>query len=76
MTFANDLFRTLLGMTILLGICFLLSKDRKAINWRLVGIGVGLQFLLAFLMLKADGVSYVVDIIASGFRSTLDFTAA
>ncbi|MEL6143288.1 MAG: nucleoside transporter C-terminal domain-containing protein, partial [Bacteroidota bacterium] len=35
-----------------------------------------LQFLLAFLMLKADGVSYVVDIIASGFRSTLDFTAA
>ncbi|MEM9261550.1 MAG: nucleoside transporter C-terminal domain-containing protein, partial [Bacteroidota bacterium] len=69
------MFRTLLGMTILLGVCYLLSKNRKAINWRLVAIGVGLQFILAYLMLNAAGVSYVVDIVATGFRKTLDFTA-
>lgn len=76
MTFANDIFRTLLGMTVLLAICYLLSKNRKAINWKLVGIGIGMQFLLAFLMLKAQGVSYAIDLVATGFRKTLEFTAA
>lgn len=76
MTFANDIFRTILGMTVLLGVCYLLSKNRRAINWRLVGIGVTMQFVLAFLMLKAAGVSYVIDIIATGFRKTLEFTSA
>ncbi|PHI21824.1 Na+ dependent nucleoside transporter [Lewinellaceae bacterium SD302] len=76
MTFANDLFRAVLGLTILLGVCYLLSKNRKAINWKLVGIGVGMQFVLAFLMLKAKGVSYAIDLVATGFRKTLEFTAA
>lgn len=76
MNFTTDLLRTLLGMAILLGICYLLSRNRKAINWRLVGIGVGLQFIMAFLMLKASGVSQAVDVVATGFRKTLEFTSA
>lgn len=76
MTFATDLFRVFLGLAVLLGVCYLLSQNRRAINWRLVAIGVGMQFVLAFLMLKATGVSYGVDLVATGFRKTLDFTAA
>lgn len=40
------------GLFILLGFCFLCSKDRKSINWRTVGSGVLLQFCLGFLILK------------------------
>ncbi|MEM9836231.1 MAG: nucleoside transporter C-terminal domain-containing protein [Bacteroidota bacterium] len=76
MNFTIDVLRTLLGMAILLGCCYAFSRNRKAINWRLVGIGVAIQFVMAFLMLKANGVSTVVDVVATGFRKTLEFTSA
>lgn len=76
MTFANDLFRCLLGIAVMIAICYLFSRDRKAINWRLVGIGLAMQFVLAVLILKVKGVSVVFDYIATGFRKTLEFTAA
>lgn len=76
MNFTIDLLRTFLGMAVMLGVCYLFSRNRKAINWKLVGIGVALQFVMALLMLKAPGVSVGVDIVASGFRKTLEFTAA
>ncbi len=47
-----DIGRGLLGIAFILGIAFLLSKDRKSINWRLVGTGIGIQFILAVLILK------------------------
>lgn len=76
MSFANDLLRCVLGMSVMLGVCYLFSRNRKAIDWRLVGIGVGMQFLLAVLILKVPGVSIIFDYIATGFRKTLEFTAA
>ncbi len=74
--FAYDLFRTLLGITALLAVCYLFSKDRRAIDWKLVGIGVAMQFVLAVLILKVRGVSILFDYVATGFRKTLEFTAA
>lgn len=76
MDFLNDLFRASLGVTVLLGICYLLSSNRKAINWRLVAIGMGLQLLLAFFILIVPGVSSVFDWISKGFTSVIAFTAA
>ncbi len=76
MSVANDLFRCILGMSVMLGVCYLFSRNRRAIDWRLVGIGVGMQFLLAILILKVPGVSTIFDYIATGFRKTLEFTAA
>ena len=76
MDFAYDLLRTLLGLAVMLGVCYLLSADRRGIDWRLVGIGVTFQFILAVLILKVPGVSIVFDWVATGFRKTLDFTAA
>ena len=76
MTFATDLFRCLLGMAVLLAVCYLFSRNRRAIDWKLVGIGVSFQFLLAVLILKVNGVSKIFDLIATGFRKTLEFTAA
>ncbi|MEM6397512.1 MAG: nucleoside transporter C-terminal domain-containing protein [Bacteroidota bacterium] len=76
MSFLQDLLRAGFGMVFLLGICYLLSRDRKAIDWRLVGIGVLSQVVIAILMLKAPFVKTGVDAIATGFRKTLEFTAA
>jgi CNT family concentrative nucleoside transporter len=76
MSVASDLFRCILGMSVMLGVCYLFSRNRRAIDWRLVGIGVGMQFVLAVLILKVPGVSIIFDYIATGFRKTLEFTAA
>ena len=75
-TFLYDLFRTVLGMSVMLGVCYAFSANRRAIDWRLVGIGISMQFVLAVLILKVNGVSTVFDYVAAGFRKTLEFTAA
>ncbi|MEC7724917.1 MAG: Na+ dependent nucleoside transporter N-terminal domain-containing protein, partial [Planctomycetota bacterium] len=43
------------GIFVMLGICVLLSRDRKAIRWKLVGVGLLLQALLGFVFLSWDG---------------------
>lgn len=49
-----DIVRGLIGVLFILGLAFLLSKDRKAINWKLVGWGIGIQFVLAVFILKGQ----------------------
>lgn len=36
----ENLGRGLLGMTFLIGLCYLFSNNRKAINWKVVGLGI------------------------------------
>ena len=45
-------FQSLIGVPIMLGIAWLLSNDRKKIPWRVIGWGLGLQFIFALLVLK------------------------
>jgi CNT family concentrative nucleoside transporter len=45
-------FTGLIGIALILGLAYLLSTNRKAINYRTVGVGLGLQLLLAFFILK------------------------
>ncbi|MGA7837568.1 MAG: nucleoside transporter C-terminal domain-containing protein [Ignavibacteriaceae bacterium] len=49
-----DILRGILGIILLLGIAFLLSNNKKKINWRLVGGGLTLQITFAFLILKGE----------------------
>ncbi len=76
MELLTNIFRAGLGVFILLAICYLLSSDRRAINWRLVSIGMGLQLLLAFFILVVPGVSNIFDWISKGFTQVIAFTAA
>src|SRR5260370_8928337 len=41
----------LVGMVVILGVAFALSKNRRAINWRSVGWAFALQLTFAFLVL-------------------------
>lgn len=45
-------FTGLIGIVLILGIAFLLSNNRRAINYRTVGVGLALQFGLAVFILK------------------------
>jgi len=45
-------YRGILGIVFLLLLAWSCSENRHKVNWRLVGVGVALQFSLAFLLLK------------------------
>jgi CNT family concentrative nucleoside transporter len=72
----HTLWRGALGMAVLIFISFLFSSNRKAINWKTVGIGLSLQLLIAIGVLKVPFVQYVFEKIGEVFVSILDFTRA
>jgi len=53
--------RGILGMLFLIGICYILSSNKKKIDWRLVITGLGLQLTFALLVLKVDVVAQSFD---------------
>ena len=72
----NSLMRGALGMLVLMLIAFLLSKNRKAINWRTVGFGLLAQLLLAIGVLKVPFVQAAFEAVGKVFINILDFTMA
>lgn len=68
-----DYLRGLAGIGILLGIAFLLSKDRRNIDWRLVAGGLILQILIAVCVLKIPLVRDGVDHLGRGVVRFLGF---
>jgi len=63
-----------LGILVLLGIAWLFSSNRKAIDWPLVAKGLALQLILALLILKTKYVSFIFDFIGKGFLKITSFT--
>ena len=72
----SSIWRGVLGMFTLLVIAFLFSSNRKAINWKTIGIGLGAQLMLAFGVLKITFVQNIFNFIGKGFVLILNFTAA
>ena len=64
------------GIVALLLIAYLCSSNRKAINWKTVGFGLLLQFVLALSILKLSWVQSIFNAVGKIFVSILDFTAA
>ncbi|MEN9791626.1 MAG: hypothetical protein RLZZ63_1284, partial [Gemmatimonadota bacterium] len=63
----------LLGVASMLAIAWLMSYDRKSINWRLVLTGLGLQALFGFIVLKTDAGRTVFGVIGDAITSLLGF---
>ncbi|WP_431127584.1 NupC/NupG family nucleoside CNT transporter [Flagellimonas flava] len=72
----NTLWRGALGMAVLILISFLFSANRRAINWRTVGIGLVLQLIIAIGVLKVPAVQFVFEVIGEIFVEILNFTRA
>ncbi|WP_405378042.1 NupC/NupG family nucleoside CNT transporter [Nonlabens sp. Asnod3-A02] len=62
----ESFYRGLIGMFFILGFCYLLSNNRKKIDWRLVIVGVTLQVVFAISVLKFESVAYIFDGISTG----------
>jgi CNT family concentrative nucleoside transporter len=71
-----DILRGVLGIVILLAICYAFSKKRSAIDWRLVSVGIGMQIVLALLILQIPILNSLFDSIAKGFQQLIGFTDA
>ena len=67
MELATDIFRGVIGLVSLLGICYLLSNNRKAINWQLVTMGVGLQLVLGVLLIHVPFIRAIFQSVVSFF---------
>src|SRR6056297_87003 len=79
-----DIVRGLIGMAAIIGIALAFSNNRKAINWKMVATGLGIQFILAVFILKGrDMAEYwsplgwpkaLFSWVSSFFVIVLDFT--
>ena len=70
----NSFLRGLLGMFVLILISYLLSANRKAINWKTVILGLGAQIILAIGVLKVPIIQGFFEWVGSLFIAVLDFT--
>lgn len=72
----NSLFRGILGMIVLILIAFLFSANRKKINWKTVGVGLGFQLILAIGVLKIPFIQKAFEFVGKIFINILDYTRA
>ncbi|MDP1661302.1 MAG: nucleoside transporter C-terminal domain-containing protein, partial [Phycisphaerales bacterium] len=63
----------LLGVVVLLAIAVALSTNRRAINWRIVAAGTGLQLFIAVLLHKVPGVMSAFDLLARAVTRVISF---
>ncbi|PRY14403.1 CNT family concentrative nucleoside transporter [Pontibacter ummariensis] len=71
-----DIFRGVIGLVALLAIAFLFSKNKKQIDWKLVGFGVFLQVLFGVLVTQVPLVADIFAAVSRGFVTFLDFSQA
>jgi concentrative nucleoside transporter, CNT family len=81
-----EIIRGAIGMAAIIGIALAFSNNRKAVNWRLVGTGLGIQFVLAIFILKGTVMAEFwsplgwpkafFSWVSSFFVIVLDFTTA
>lgn len=84
----SSIFRSIIGIFILLFIAFILSNNKKKIDWKLVTIGIFFQIFLAIGILKGEKIGFnflnyhfdlgfirtIFDFIGKIFTKILGFT--
>ena len=66
----------LFGLAVLIGIAWLFSNNKRAVDWRLVATGISLQIAFAALVLLVPGGKDVFDALGNGFVKILGFVGA
>ena len=72
----GSLWRGILGMFSLIVIAFLFSANKKAIDWKKVGIGLALQLLIAIGVLKVKFIQSLFEFVGGIFIEILEYTKA
>ncbi len=80
----SSVLHGILGIAVVLGIAFLFSNNKRRVNWRLVGTGLGIQIVFGILVIKGRALGELFgplgwpkaffETIAEGFVVVLGFT--
>ena len=70
----ESFLRGVLGIIFLIFTTYLLSNNKKAINWKTAGFGLILQLVLAIGVLKVSWIKTVFENAGKIFVKILDFT--
>tara|TARA_B100000035_G_C21002060_1_gene555438 strand:+ start:23 stop:1336 length:1314 start_codon:yes stop_codon:yes gene_type:complete len=77
-----SILRGVIGIAVVVSIAFLFSENKSKIPWKIVGIGLLFQIILAFLILNPFGVSFLeyfrlgFQLLGKMFVAILDFSKA
>jgi CNT family concentrative nucleoside transporter len=63
----------LFGLAVLISVAYLVSGDKKSIDWKQVAAGVGLQIVFAIVVIMVPGGREFFDAISRVFVKTIDF---
>ncbi len=70
-----DYLRGLLGLLFIIAIAYLLSGNRKAVDWRLVLIGISIQLVIGLVISKVEFAQIAFQFVSSKFVTFLSFAA-
>jgi len=69
-------FTSILGIVCILGGCYVCSTNRKAVKWKIIGWGVGLQVLFGFVVLKFDWGKIIMEAAGAKVNQLLHYAYA
>lgn len=69
-----DRFFGIIGILVILGISFLMSNNKKKINWHTIISGLLLQIVLAFFILKTSVGKFIFEQIGNCINKLLEFS--
>jgi len=72
----ESLLRGMLGMLVVIAIAWAFSTNRRAVNWKVVATGLGIQLTLALSILHLPFVQQIFEFVGHGFVKMLSFTEA
>ncbi|MBL7982967.1 MAG: Na+ dependent nucleoside transporter [Flavobacteriales bacterium] len=70
----DSVLRGVLGMATIVGIAWLFSAKRRQVDWKVVGIGLAFQLVMALLILYVPPVQVAFEFVGKLFVKVLDFT--
>lgn len=71
-----DISRGVFGIVFLLLVCYLLSSNRRLIDWRLVAVGMAAQLVFLVAILKVSFINMIFEYMARFFQQILKYSEA
>lgn len=72
----TSISRGIIGMIALIAIAYAFSSDRKNISWKVVGIGLLMQLIIAVGVLYVPAIKGIFEFVGKRFVDVMEFTQA
>ncbi|MFE4569721.1 NupC/NupG family nucleoside CNT transporter [Paenibacillus chitinolyticus] len=63
----------LVGLAVILGFAYLMSDHKKKINYRTVIVGLGIQLVFGYIVLKWDTGKQMLEVVSAGFTNLFHY---